>query len=107
MDFWKGFCVRSFDFTELTVDNVDATTLNDMERRYIAWPSALRTTIHLSQTFLRRVCDSTGLDLINPNDTKAMLKHMQANEFVVATQMEEMLFDRVVQESAAFSILHG
>jgi hypothetical protein len=108
LDYWKGFCVRSFDFSELKVDNIDTSAMSDIERQYIAWPAVLRTSLHLAQTFLKRVCNSTGLEMVNSEDVTGMLKHMQAAEFVVATKMEDMLFERVVQESTAYSqLLNG
>jgi hypothetical protein len=109
VDHWKGFCVRSFDYTELTILNIDMTALSDLDRRYLAWPTVLRTSIHLAQSFLRQCCDSTGLKLLNltaTEDAGPMVRHMQAGEFIVAAKLEEMLFERVLQDSTAFSLLH-
>ena len=105
MDYWKGFCVRTFDFTELTIENIDDSTLNEIERQYIAWPAVLRTSIHLAQTFLRRVCNSTGLQMINTSDVAVISRHMQAAEIAIATRMEELLFERVLQETTAFNLM--
>ena len=41
------------------------------------------------------------------NDPRVQQKHMQACEFVVAAKMEEMLFQKVSQESASFSASLG
>ena len=105
LDFWKGFCVRSFDFTELQLTNVDEASLSEAERETFVWPAMLRTAIHTSQTFLRRVSQSTGLELVNVTDVGALLRHMQASEFIVASKMEEMLLERVANETAAFGLL--
>ena len=101
IDYWKGFCVRSFDYGELTFRGTDPERFNELERKYLVWPTVVRTAINLAQKFLKRASDSTGLELIS-RDPKTMQRHMQAAEFVVAARIEEMLFQKVVQESHNF-----
>ena len=103
IDYWKGFCIRSFDYTQLAIENVDPMTFNDLEKRFISWPTVLRTSLNLAQNFLKKACDSTGMTLISDEPT-VMLQHMQAAELVIAAKIEDMLFQRVVQESHAFSL---
>ena len=101
LDFWKGFCVRSFDYTELQFRNASPDSFNTLERQYLVWPTVLRTALNLGQKFLKKSSESTGLDLIT-KDPRGLQQHMQAAEFVVAAKMEENLFHRVVQESKGF-----
>ena len=105
LDFWKGFTVRSFDYTELSFLNADPATFNSLESKYLIWPTVVRTALNLAQKFLKKTSESTGLDLL-ATDPKVLQQHMQAAEFVVAAKMEDMLFQRVVQESKSF-ILGG
>ncbi len=101
LDYWKGFCVRSFDYSELQFRGTDPDRFSELERKYLVWPTVVRTSINLSQKFLKRASDSTGLPLISP-DPKTIQRHMQAVEFVVAAKIEDMLFAKVVQESKTF-----
>ena len=104
LDYWKGFTVRTYDYSELQYKGVDPDSFTDLERRFLVWPTVVRTAIHLSQRFLKRTSDSTGLELVSP-DPKTIQKHMQAVEFVIATKIEDMLFKKVVQETKTFSLL--
>lgn len=101
MEYWKGFCSRTFDFRELQFKNANPDVFNDLEQRYLVWPTVVRTSINLSQKFLKQASQSTGLELLT-SDQKTMQKHMQAAEFVLAAKLEENLFNRVVQESKSF-----
>jgi hypothetical protein len=76
-------------------------SFNELEKKFIAWPTTLRTTIHLSQKFLKKTSESTGLELLSA-DPKVMRQHMRAAEFVVASKIEEHLFERVVKETKSF-----
>lgn len=101
LDFWKGFCVRSYDYSELTFKGTDPERFNDLERKHLVWPTVIRTAINLAQKFLKRASESTGLELINA-DPKVQQRHMQAAEFIVAARIEDMLFTKVVQETKTF-----
>lgn len=105
LDYWKGFTVRSFDYTELEFLNADPQTFNSLEKRYLIWPTVVRTALNLSQKFLKKTSESTGLELLS-TDPKVLQQHMQAAEFVVAAKIEDMLFQKVNQESKSF-ILGG
>lgn len=106
VDYWKGFCVRSFDFVQLPLLNVDVSGLNELERKYLAWTAVIRTGLNLAERFLKRVCDSTGLQLLSENPA-TMKRHMQVAEFVLASKMEQLLFDKVLEETRALGILKG
>ena len=101
LDYWKGFCVRSFDYGELQFRNSDASAFNELEKKYISWVAALRTSLNLSQKFLKKCSESTGLELLNA-DQKVQQQHMQAAEMVLATKINELLFQKVEQESKNF-----
>ena len=103
LDYWKGFSVRSFDYGELTFRNADPGSFNELEKKYLVWPTVVKTAIHLSNRFLKRASESTGLELIS-SDPKTMQQHMQAAEFVVATKIEDMLGQKVVNETKSFLI---
>ena len=51
---WKGFCTRSYNYGELEFRGGNAETLNEMEKKYSVWPTALRTAIHMGQKFLKK-----------------------------------------------------
>lgn len=101
VDFWKGFCIRTYDYGQLAMRGVDPDSLSELEKRFLPWACAAKTAINLSQKFLRRASEATGLDLMS-DDPATIQKHMQAAEFVLATKMEEMLFERVRQETKSF-----
>lgn len=101
LDYWKGFCVRSYDYSQLSFHNADPASFNELERKFLVWPTVVKTAIHLSNRFLRRASESTGLELMS-SDPKTMQQHMQAAEFVLATKIEEMLGQRVVNETKSF-----
>lgn len=74
VDFWKGFCVRSFDFTQLALQNVDESGLNGLERKYLAWTSVVRTSLNLAERFFKRVGESTGLKMLSDDpDRKSVV----------------------------------
>ena len=104
LDYWKGFCVRSFDYNELQYRNADPEAFNALEKKFLIWPTTVRTCIHMSNRFLKRCSESTGIDLMDP-DQKQLQKHMQPAEFVVATKIEELLNQRVTQETRTFALL--
>jgi hypothetical protein len=101
MEYWKGFTVRSFDYGELSFRNADPDTFNPLERKYLFWPTVVKTAINLSQRFLKKSSESTGLDLLN-TDVKMIQKYMAAPEFVLATKIEEHLFQKVEQGTKTF-----
>lgn len=101
LDYWKGFTSRSYDFAQLQYKNANTDTFNELEKKFLAWPTTLKTTIHLSQKFLKKCSESTGLKLLSA-DPKVMQMHMQAAEFVLASKLEEALFQKVVEGSKAF-----
>ena len=101
LDFWKGFCVRSYDYSELQFRNAMSDSFNELEKKFLVWPTVVRTSLNMAQKFLKCASQSTGLDLLSA-DPKIMQRHMQAAEFVVAAKIEENLFNRVVQESKSF-----
>ena len=98
LDYWKGFTVRTYDYRELRFKGVDPDSFNELEKKYLVWPTVVRTGIQLSQRFLKKTSESTGLELLSP-DPQTIQKHMQAAEFVIATKIEDMLFQRVAQDS--------
>lgn len=100
-EYWKGFGSRTFDFRALEFQNAARDGLNALERKFLVWVTAVRTTINLSEKFLKQASESTGLQLLS-TDPKTMQRHMQAAEFVLAAKLEENLFDRVSQESKSF-----
>lgn len=101
VDFWKGFTIRSYDYSQLSFKNANPESFNGLERKYLVWPTVVKTALHLSQKFLKKVSESTGLDLIPP-DAAAMKKYLEAPEFVLASNMEDQLFDRVNTETKSF-----
>ena len=101
MEYWKGFTVRSFDYGELSFRNADPDAFNPLERKYLFWPTVIKTAINLSQRFLKKSSESTGLELLNA-DAKMIQKYMAAPEFVLATKIEEHLFQRVEQGTKTF-----
>ncbi|ELU14638.1 hypothetical protein CAPTEDRAFT_222268 [Capitella teleta] len=106
LEYWKGFCVRSFDYTELTFRNADPANFNGLERKYLVWPTVLKTALYLSNRFLKRASESTGLQLM-ASDPKEMQKHMQMAEFVVATRIEDMLQQKVAPVETRSILLGG
>lgn len=103
LDYWKGFTVRSFDYSVLEFKGTDPETFNELEKKYKVWPTVVRTALNLSQKFLKKASDATGLEMIS-EDPKTLQKHMQAAEFVLATKIEDMLFQKVVHETKSFSL---
>ena len=101
LDFWKGFSLRSYDYSQMQFRNADTGSFNEMEKKYLVWPTVVRTSLNLAQRYLKKTSESTGLEL-RSTDQKTMQKHMQAAEFVVAAKIEENLFQRVVQETKSF-----
>ena len=101
IDYWKGFTVRSFDYGELSFRNTDPGTFNALERKYLFWPTVVKTAIYLSQKFLKKSSESTGLDLLNA-DAKMIQKYMAAPEFVLATKIEDSLFQKVEEGAKTF-----
>jgi len=91
VDNWRGMCLRSFDYTQLPLCH-SGPTLNALERRFIAWPAALRTALNQAEYFLKGCCLATGLPLITPNPM-VLQKHMQAAEFVLASKLDQLLFE--------------
>ena len=98
VDYWKGFCSRNYDFRELAFLNTSHELFSELERRFLAFPTAVRTSINMSQRFLKQASESTGLDLLT-TDQRTMEKHMQAAEMVLATHLEQALFNRVMADT--------
>ena len=103
LDYWKGFTLRTFDYTELTFKNVDPETFTDLEKKYKVWPTVVRTTLHLSQKFLRKASEITGLSMLT-KDLKVQQKHMQTAELVLATNIEDMMLHKMSQEARTFTL---
>ncbi len=101
LDFWKGFTVRSFDYSGLAFRNANPETFNALERKYLVWPTTVKTALSLSQKFLKVTSESTGLDLITP-DSNSMKKYLEAPEFVLASHIEDQLMERVSMEGKSF-----
>ena len=101
LDYWKGFSVRAFDYAELQFRNTAPETFNELEQKYMVWNASLRTSLNLSQKFLKKCSESTGLDLMN-SDHKVQIQHMQAAEYVLARKIDELLFQKVESESKNF-----
>ena len=53
-DFWKGFCVRSYNYGELQFKGGNSEAFNEMEKKYLVWPTAVRTAINMGQKFLKK-----------------------------------------------------
>jgi hypothetical protein len=106
MDYWKGFTSRGYDYTELPFKGSDPDTFNALEKKYLVWPTVVRTALHLSSKFLKKTSEATGLDLLSA-DPKVLQQHMQAAELVMASKIEEVLSHRVVQESKNYLLLGG
>ena len=53
-DYWKGFCVRSYNYSELEFKGDKSEGLNEMEKKYLAWPTSMRTALNLGQKFLKK-----------------------------------------------------
>lgn len=98
IDYWKGFCARNYDYRELPYLNTSHELFSELESRFLAFPTAVRTSINLSQRFLKQASESTGLELLT-TDQRMMEKHMQAAEMVLATHLEQALFNRVMADS--------
>ena len=98
VDYWKGFCSRNYDFRELQFLNTSRELFSELETRFLAFPTAVRTGINMSQKFLKQASESTGLELLT-TDQRTMEKHMQAAEMVLATHLEQALFNRVMADS--------
>ena len=102
MDYWKGFTVRTFNYSELNFRNANPETFSELEQKYKVWPAVVRTAINLSQKFLKKASDATGLDML-PKDLKVQQKHMQTAELVVATKIEDMMLQKFTQEANSFT----
>ena len=69
LDFWKGFCLRGYDYGELQFKNADVETFSAVEKKHLSWSTAIRTSINMSQQFMKRASDATGLQLISEDPT--------------------------------------
>ena len=103
LEYWKGFTVRTFNYSELTFRNADPETFSELEQKYKVWPSVVRTALNVSQKFLKKASDATGLDML-VKDLKVQQKHMQTAELVVATNIEDMMLQKFSQETNSFTI---
>ncbi len=90
LDYWKGFTVRTFDFSQLAFRNADPRTFNELESKYRVWPTAVRTALHLAQKFLKTASDATGLEVL-VRDLRLQQQHMQTAEIVLAARMEDVM----------------
>ena len=102
LDYWKGFTVRTFDYGELGFRNADPETFNELERKFLIWPTVIKTAIHLAQRFLKATCDSTGLELLPLDAIALQQRHMQPAECLLASRIEDVLLERVTVESSNF-----
>ena len=103
LDYWKGFCARNYDYSQLQFRGTDPETFNTLEKKYMHWPTVVRTTINLSQKFMKRSSEATGLELMHP-DPKTLWRYMQAGEFVLATNIDDMLFNKHQNDSKSMLI---
>ena len=69
LDFWKGFCLRSYDYGELEFKNADVESFSAAEKKHLSWSTAIRTSINMAQQFLKKASDATGLQLISEDPT--------------------------------------
>ena len=103
LDYWKGFTVRTYNYSELNFRNANPETFSELEQKYKVWPTVVRTALNLAQKFLKKASDGTGLDML-PKDLKIQQKHMQTAELVVATKIEDMMLQKFNQEASSFTI---
>ena len=68
VDYWKGFCVRGYDYTQLSIKGASPGDLEPLEAQFKIWLGVLRTSIFLAQKFLKRSCDMTGLPMMNEDE---------------------------------------
>lgn len=102
-DFWKGFTVRSFNYSELQFKNTDPVTFNALEKKFLVWPTVVKTSLHLAQRFLKKASDASGLDLLSPED-RTIHKYLEGPEFFLASKIEDHLFDRVEEGAKNFML---
>lgn len=107
LDFWKGFTVRTFDYGELGFRNVDPETFNELERKFLIWPTVVKTALNLAQHFLKVASQSTGLELLPLDDMVMQQRHMQPAECLLASRIEDVLLERVAVESSNFLLGMG
>ncbi|CAH1796928.1 unnamed protein product [Owenia fusiformis] len=94
LDYWRGFTIRTYDYTEVKMKGIDPDEYN-------IWPATIRTAIYLAQKFLKLSSDNTGLQLMT-EDPKVLRQHMTAADFTVAQRIEDLLAKKVVSESQNF-----
>ena len=97
-DYWRGFTIRTFDYTDLRVKGTDH---NNRINKYQTWPCVIRTSLWLAQKFLKRASDAIEMPLMT-EDPRGMQQHMSAAEFVVANRIEALLTKKVQQEAKSF-----
>ena len=81
LDFWKGFCLRGYDYGELQFKNADVETFSAVERKHLSWSTAIRTAINMSQQFLKRASDATGLPLIAADPSSIQVSGADTRSF--------------------------
>lgn len=102
LDFWKGFCLRGYDYGELQFKNADVESFSAVEKKHLSWSTAIRTSINMSQQFLKRASDATGLQLISEDPTS-----IQVSVYETPLIGYTYLFDGRVGHRQRFSILSG
>ena len=99
LNHWKGLCVRTFDFTNLSLSNKLPAKIREDEQKYVNWPASVCTAVYVSEQFLKRVCMSTGLPLIDHEPT-LLVKNTNSEEFLLALKIEEFFNKKPVSAAA-------